>query len=114
MSDLSKKSCVPCKGGEPPLTAEEIEKKLQEVPDWQLENDNDVPCLRRRFGFKNFADALAFTDAVGELAEEQGHHPRLVTEWGSVTVDWWTHKIKGLHENDFIMAAKTDELRDRR
>jgi 4a-hydroxytetrahydrobiopterin dehydratase len=66
----------------------------------------------RAFKFKNFTEALAFTDQVGEIAEEEGHHPALFTEWGKVTVRWWTHKIGGLHENDFIMAAKTDRLYD--
>ncbi len=114
MSDLAKQSCVPCRGGEPPLGAEEIEQKLTKVPDWKLHENEGVPFLRRSFSFKNFAQALAFTNKVGELAEEERHHPRIVTEWGSVTVDWWTHKIKGLHGNDFVMAAKTDELwRDR-
>jgi 4a-hydroxytetrahydrobiopterin dehydratase len=69
-----------------------------------------VKRLERTFGFRNFAEALAFTDKVGERAEVEGHHPALLTEWGRVTVTWWTHKIGGLHQNDFIMAAKTDEL----
>ncbi|MFP4302005.1 MAG: 4a-hydroxytetrahydrobiopterin dehydratase [Alkalispirochaetaceae bacterium] len=110
MSNLAKQSCVPCRGDDPPLRAEEIEERLQQVPEWQLEEEQGFPFLRRSFSFKNFAEALAFTSAVGELAESEGHHPRIVTEWGSVTVDWWTHKIRGLHGNDFIMAAKTDEL----
>jgi 4a-hydroxytetrahydrobiopterin dehydratase len=66
--------------------------------------------LERRFEFPDLAQALVFTDKVGELAEFEGHHPRLITEWGSVTVTWWTHKIKGLHRNDFVMATKTDRL----
>ena len=66
--------------------------------------------LERVFKWKNFVQALAFTNRVGELAEEEGHHPALLTEWGKVTVTWWTHKIKGLHRNDFIMAARTDQL----
>ena len=69
-----------------------------------------IPCLERVFKFKNFAEALEFTNQVGAIAEEEDHHPKLVTEWGKVSVQWWTHKIKGLHKNDYIMAAKTDLL----
>ncbi len=81
-----------------------------QVPDWALTEEGGVPRLERAFRFKDFARALAFTDRVGALAEAEGHHPRIVTEWGRVTVAWWTHKIRGLHRNDFIMAAKTDAL----
>ena len=72
--------------------------------------EDGIPKLARTFRFGNFGEALAFTAAVGELAEQEGHHPRIVTEWGRVAVTWWTHKIRGLHRNDFIMAAKTDQL----
>lgn len=85
---------------------------LQEVPDWRQEIREGVSQLEREFKFANFVDALAFTNAVGALAEEQGHHPALLTEWGSLRVTWWTHKIRGLHLNDFVMAAKTDQLFD--
>ena len=85
---------------------------LQEVPDWRHEVREGVSRLTRDFKFANFVDALAFTNAVGALAEEQGHHPALLTEWGSLRVTWWTHKIRGLHLNDFVMAAKTDQLFD--
>ena len=81
-----------------------------QIPDWQLVEVDGVKRLMREFRFVDFAQALAFTDAVGEIAEEEGHHPALLTEWGRVTVSWWTHKIRGLHRNDFIMAAKTDAL----
>jgi len=80
------------------------------VPGWKVVEREGIKRLERVFGFRNFAEALAFTDRVGEQAEEEGHHPALLTEWGRVTVTWWTHKIGGLHRNDFIMAAKTDEL----
>jgi 4a-hydroxytetrahydrobiopterin dehydratase len=80
------------------------------VPDWQIVERDQIKRLERAFKFKNFVEALQFTNRVGELAEEEGHHPALMTEWGRVTVTWWTHKIKGLHRNDFIMAAKTDGL----
>jgi len=81
-----------------------------QVPDWQLIEREGVKRLERAFKFKNFAQALDFTNRVGALAEAEGHHPAILTEWGRVTVTWWTHKIKGLHRNDFIMAAKTDQL----
>jgi 4a-hydroxytetrahydrobiopterin dehydratase len=80
------------------------------VPEWQVVEQAGVKRLKRVFKFDDFAQALAFTNRVGEIAEEEGHHPVLVTEWGRVTVTWWTHKIGGLHQNDFIMAAKTDQL----
>ena len=80
---------------------------------WQLDERTEVPRLRRKFRFKGFQPAMEFTVAVGRIAEEQGHHPTIVTRWGSVTVEWWTHKIDGLHANDFIMAARTDEIYDR-
>ena len=82
----------------------------QEVPAWAVVEREGVPRLERTFSFRNFAEALRFTNRVGELAEEEGHHPALLTEWGKVTVGWWTHKIRGLHRNDFVMAAKTDRL----
>jgi 4a-hydroxytetrahydrobiopterin dehydratase len=107
---LSEMTCVACRRDAPTVTPEEIEELSPQVPDWELVDVDGVPRLRRAFSFANFADALAFTDAVGEIAEREGHHPELVTEWGRTTVSWWTHKIKGLHRNDFVMAAKTDEL----
>ena len=80
------------------------------MPDWELREEEGEKRLRRAFTFKDFAPALVFTNKVGALAEEEGHHPALLTEWGKVTVAWWTHKIGGLHRNDFIMAARTDAL----
>jgi 4a-hydroxytetrahydrobiopterin dehydratase len=110
IADLSQKTCVPCRGDEAPFTKAQIAEFRNQVPDWDLEEVKDVPRLQRRFKFKDFASALTFTQQVGELAEQEGHHPVIRTEWGKVTVTWWTHKIKGLHQNDFIMAAKTDKL----
>jgi 4a-hydroxytetrahydrobiopterin dehydratase len=107
---LSEMTCVACRRDAPTVTPEEIEELSPQVPDWELVDVDGVPRLRRAFSFANFADALAFTNAVGEIAEQEGHHPELVTEWGRTTVSWWTHKIRGLHRNDFVMAAKTDEL----
>jgi 4a-hydroxytetrahydrobiopterin dehydratase len=108
--ELSKMKCVPCSGKEPALSEEEIGRMQKEVNEWTVERVDGVPQLKRAYRFKNFAQALAFTNRVGEIAEQEDHHPALLTEWGKVTVTWWTHAIKGLHSNDFIMAAKTDEL----
>ncbi|MDD5468137.1 MAG: 4a-hydroxytetrahydrobiopterin dehydratase [Anaerolineales bacterium] len=110
MADLKALKCVPCRGGEPPLDSLEISRLLPQVPGWELVQVGGVQRLQRTFKFKNFAQALAFTNRVGELAEAEDHHPALLTEWGKVTVTWWTHKISGLHRNDFIMAARTSAL----
>jgi 4a-hydroxytetrahydrobiopterin dehydratase len=92
------------------VTDAEVAELLPQVPDWELVEVDGIRRLTRVFPADDFAQALEFTKAVGELAEAEGHHPALLTEWGSTTVTWWTHKIRGLHRNDFIMAAKTDEL----
>jgi len=110
MTQLAAEKCVACRLGAPKLTAEEIESLRSQVPDWQVVTEGEIPRLRRTYRFKNFAEALTFTNRVGEMAEEEGHHPAILTEWGRVTVTWWTHKIGGLHRNDFIAAAKTDAL----
>jgi 4a-hydroxytetrahydrobiopterin dehydratase len=110
MDILAGMKCTACRGGEPTLTDEEITQYHPQVPDWQVVERDGIKRLECVFRFKNFAQALAFTNRVGEIAEEEGHHPALLTEWGRVTVTWWTHKIKGLHRNDFIMAAKTDRV----
>ena len=110
MKSLTEMKCIPCQGGEPTVTEEEMAELKPKVPEWQVVEQAGVKRLKRVFKFDDFAQALAFTNRVGEIAEEEGHHPVLVTEWGRVTVTWWTHKIGGLHQNDFIMAAKTDQL----
>jgi 4a-hydroxytetrahydrobiopterin dehydratase len=110
MSELAKMKCTACRGDEPMLTDAEIEELRPQVPDWQVVEREGVKRLERAFRFDDFARALAFTNKVGEQAEEEGHHPALLTEWGKVRVTWWTHKIGGLHQNDFIMAARMDEL----
>jgi 4a-hydroxytetrahydrobiopterin dehydratase len=110
MSALSEMRCTACRGDEPTLTDDEIAQMRPQVPEWQVVEREGIKRLERVFRFRNFAQALAFTNKVGEQAEEEGHHPALLTEWGKVTVTWWTHKIGGLHQNDFIMAARTDEL----
>jgi len=110
MDTLKELKCVPCRGGEPTVTEEEIKIFLPQIPEWQISEFDSIKRLERRYRFKNFREALEFTNQVGELAEREDHHPLLQTEWGKVTVIWWTHKIKGLHRNDFIMAARTDEI----
>ena len=110
MDNLTRMKCVACRADSPRVTEAEIAAFQPQVPDWQLLERRGILQLERVYTFKNFVDALAFTDRVGELAESEGHHPAILTEWGKVTVTWWTHKIKGLHRNDFIMAAKTDQL----
>ena len=87
---------------------EEVRELKPQMPEWAMIEEDGIPKLDRLFKFRNFTQALAFTAAVGDIAEAEGHHPRIVTEWGRVRVTWWTHKIRNLHRNDFIMAAKTD------
>ena len=110
MEQLTQMKCVACRRGEPTVTEAELAEFRPQVPDWQITQLDGIDHLERVFTFPNFVEALAFTNRVGALAEEQGHHPALLTEWGKVTVAWWTHKIGGLHRNDFIMAARTDQL----
>jgi len=110
MDQLTQLKCTACRGGEPTVTDAEIAEFKPQVPEWKIIEVDGIKRLERVFKFKDFVSALAFTNKVGELAESEGHHPALLTEWGRVTVTWWTHKIRGLHRNDFIMAAKTDEL----
>jgi 4a-hydroxytetrahydrobiopterin dehydratase len=112
MENLADKKCIPCRGGIPPLTDAEIDTLKPFVSGWQVREVDGVKRLERTFKLKNFAEALSFTDKIGAIAEAEDHHPLIVTEWGKVTVQWWTHKIRGLHNNDFIMAAKTDGVAD--
>ncbi|HMA36636.1 MAG TPA: 4a-hydroxytetrahydrobiopterin dehydratase [Chloroflexia bacterium] len=109
MPKLHEFQCVACRKGEPTVTDAEQAELLPQIPEWQVVEREGVSRLERVFRFGNFAAALAFTNQVGGLAEAAGHHPALLTEWGRVTVTWWTHKIRGLHRNDFIMAAQTDQ-----
>lgn len=110
MSELTEMRCEACRAGAPKVTDQELRELIGEIPDWVVEVRDGIMQLERVFSFPNFASALGFTNRVGDLAEEQGHHPALLTEWGRVTVTWWSHKIRGLHRNDFIMSAKTDAL----
>ncbi len=107
MTELATRTCVPCRGGTPPLKGTELENLRTQVPDWKVVNEHHI---LREFKFRNFREALAFVNRVGELAEEQGHHPDIFLAWGKVQVTLWTHKIDGLTESDFIMAAKIDRL----
>lgn len=110
MQDLTQMRCEACRRGAPRISEEEMARFLPQVRGWRIRERDGVRVLERSFTFRNFAEALAFTRKVGELAEAQGHHPTLVTEWGRVHVTWFTRKIRGLHRNDFIMAARTERL----
>lgn len=110
MSKLLEQSCVACQKDAPLATVEQIETALAELPDWEILTIANEKQVAKEFIFHNFADALHFTNRVGLLSERENHHPALLTQWGNVQVSWWTHKIGGLHTNDFIMAAKTDEV----
>jgi len=107
MSELSSKTCVPCRGGVPPLAGKELENVAKQVPGWKVIDGHHIA---RSFTFKDFREALAFVNQVGEIAESQGHHPDIFLAWGKVVVTIWTHKIDGLTESDFILAAKIDTL----
>lgn len=110
MVALTQEKCEACRADAPQVSDEELAELIRVIPDWSIEVREGIMQLEKSFSFKNFAEALAFTNKVAELAEAQGHHPSLLTEWGKTTVTWWSHKIKGLHRNDFIMSAKTDQL----
>lgn len=106
-SELSQKSCVPCRGGVPPLTPEEIKPLSDQLPSWAVINNHH---LRKAFSFADFREALGFVNKVGEVAEKEGHHPDINLAWGEVHLEIWTHKIGGLTESDFILAAKIDQI----
>jgi 4a-hydroxytetrahydrobiopterin dehydratase len=110
METLAEMTCVACRKDSPTATDEEIAELRPQIADWELVEIDGIRRLRRMFAFDDFAQALDFTDRVGALAEQEAHHPALLTEWGRTTVTWWTHKLRGLHRNDLIMAAKTDAL----
>jgi 4a-hydroxytetrahydrobiopterin dehydratase len=110
MSNLSTQKCEACRADAPKVSDEELAELIKQIPDWVPEVRDGIMQLERVFKFKNFKLALEFTNAVGAMAEQEGHHPGLLTEWGKVTVTWWSHSIKGLHKNDFVCAAKTDQV----
>lgn len=113
MNTLNQQQCHACSADAEKLEPQQAQKLLIELPSWQIVEHAGVAQLRRRFKFANFVDALAFANRVGEMAEQQAHHPDLLIRWGCVEVCWWSHKLKGLHRNDFICAAKSDELYQR-
>lgn len=108
MSELSKRRCLPCEGKIDKLSAEQVKEMMVQVPEWTLSEDGTR--ITRSYAFKDFAKALAFTNEVGNLAEKEWHHPDIKLSWGSVEITFMTHSIRGLAENDFIMAAKVNEL----
>ena len=110
MSDLKDLQCTSCQVDIPKLTDRDSHLLNKQIPEWTIKKRSEIYQLERVFTFENFKYAIEFTDKVAAMAEEQAHHPKLITEWGKVTVTWWSHKLKGLHQNDFICAAKTDEL----
>ena len=110
MSGLINERCSACRRDSPRVTETDIRELKPQIPEWTLVERDGIQRLERVFRFTNFTEALNFTNRVGALAEEEGHHPAILTEWGRMTVTLWTHKIRGLHRNDFIMAAKLDSL----
>lgn len=110
MSELSKEACSACRPDAPRVEAEEARTLLQQIPEWSRVTRDDVPRLEREYRFKNFVQAQAFCLAVGEMAETMQHHPDISYGWGYARIHWYTHKINGLHRNDFVCAAKTDQL----
>ncbi|WP_299011493.1 4a-hydroxytetrahydrobiopterin dehydratase [uncultured Shewanella sp.] len=110
MTKLAEMQCEACQVGAPQVSDEELASLIKLIPDWTVVVRDGVMQLERVFKFKNFKLAMAFTNELADLAEADFHHPGILTEWGKVTVTWWSHSVKGLHQNDFIMAAKTDKL----
>ena len=110
MNNLAQLNCVACRGGDPSLTDAEIADLRPNVPQWQLVTQDNILRLQRVFKLKNYAQSLEFTNRIAAIAEAEDHHPLIILEWGRVTIQWWTHVVKGLHKNDFVMAAKTDEI----
>ncbi len=105
--DLANKECVPCRGGVPPLKGAELTQYTQQLPQWSVKNEHH---LHRAYSFPDFVSALAFVNQVGQLAEQQGHHPDIFLAWGKVEITIWTHKIDGLTESDFVLAAKIERM----
>ncbi len=108
MLNLVQQNCEACPKGAPRISEEQFIQLAAQIPDWEPIVIDKIERLRRRFGFRNFADAIAFANRVGDLAEAADHHPAILVEWGMVEVTWWTHTINGLHQNDLILAARTD------
>ena len=113
MGELHERHCEVVKSGTPAVSEERAGQLVLSIPGWRREFHDGMEKLIREFHFTDFKDAFAFTHKIAELAEQEDHHPAVMTEWGKVTVSWWTHRINGLHINDFIMAAKTDMIAKR-
>ena len=109
MVELSEQGCEACRADAPLISDDELRQLMPAIPDWQVVVVDGVMQLTREFAFRNFAQAMAFANRVGDISEAEDHHPAILTEWGKVTVTWWSHKIRGLHKNDLIMAARTDQ-----
>ena len=110
MESLTSQKCVACKADAPKVTDDEMVEFIKEIPDWQPLNEDSILKLRKVFDFDDYSQAVRFSNQVADFAEREDHHPSILLEWGKVQVTWWTHKILGLHKNDFIAAAKTDRL----
>ena len=110
MDELAQLHCSPIEANTPRLSEPEAHQLLAKLPGWQMPEKDGELRLEKVFEFDDFRKAVAFTNQIAQMANEEDHHPTILTEWGKVTVTWWTHKIKGLHQNDFIMAAKTEQL----
>ena len=110
MENLTSQKCEACQADAPKVTDDELVEFIKEIPLWEPITDDSISKLRRNFSIKDYIQAVEFSNKVAELAEEEDHHPAILLEWGKVQVTWWTHKILGLHKNDFIAAAKTDRL----
>jgi len=107
---LIKLRCEACRADAPKVSDEELSVLIKQIPSWAPIIRDDIMMLERTYSFSNYAEAISFTNQVADMAEQEDHHPAVLLEWGKVTVTWWSHKIKGLHKNDFICAAKTDSL----
>ena len=112
MVELSQQSCEASRADAPIISDEDLRALMPKIPDWSVIVVNEIMQLSREYKFRNFEQAMAFSNRVGDIAEAENHHPAILTEWGKVTVTWWSHKIRGLHKNDLIMAARTDEVLD--
>lgn len=110
MSTLAEEQCAACRPDSAAVSDADADVLLKDLPGWEIHAVDDIPHLVRTYRFDDFVNAMNFTVATGDLAEQENHHPTLITAWGRVTVHWWTHAINGLHRNDFIMAARTDKL----
>ncbi len=110
MDNLEQQKCEACRADAPLISDEELRELMPQIPDWSVIVVDGVMQLTREYSFDNFVQAMAFSNRVGDIAEAEGHHPAILTEWGKATVTWWSHKIKGLHKNDLIMAARTDRV----